>query len=161
MEQAMNVQVHISRDCEHDSIPAAEEFTRWSDVVIAASCDLKGALEISLRLVDEAEGRRLNKEYRDKDYATNVLSFPVQWPADMPIPEPRPLGDIVICPTVVEKEAAEQNKSAAAHWAHLYIHGLLHLLGYDHETEADAAEMEALEIVSLQKLGISNPYLVG
>lgn len=157
----MNVQVHISRDCEHDSIPAADEFTRWSEVVIAASSDLKGPMEISLRLVDEAEGRRLNNEYRDKDYATNVLSFPVKWPADMPMPESRPLGDIVICPSVLENEAVEQNKSPAAHWAHLYIHGLLHLLGYDHETEADAAEMEALEIVSLQKLGISNPYLVG
>jgi probable rRNA maturation factor len=157
----MNVLVHISQDLEDSSAPSAAEFQRWSEVAIAASCDLKGPLEISLRLVDETEGHRLNMEYRDKDYATNVLSFPVQWPAGLPIPEPRPLGDIVICPAVVEKEAAQQNKSPAAHWAHLYIHGLLHLLGYDHETQAEAEEMEALEIVSLQKLGISNPYLVG
>lgn len=112
--------------------------------------------EMTIRLVDEAEGRELNHTYRHKDYATNVLSFPADVPdelLDIPL-----LGDLVICVPVVEREAAEQGKSLQAHWAHLVIHGCLHLLGYDHIEDDEAEEMEALERELLAELGHPDPY---
>ena len=112
--------------------------------------------ELTIRLVDEAEGRELNNTWRHKDYATNVLSFPADVPEgllDIPL-----LGDLVICVPVVEREAAEQGKSLEAHWAHLVIHGCLHLLGYDHIDDAEAEEMESLEQNLLAELGHPDPY---
>lgn len=112
--------------------------------------------ELTIRLVDEAEGRELNHTWRQKDYATNVLSFPADVPEgllDIPL-----LGDLVICVPVVEREAAEQGKSLDAHWAHLVIHGCLHLLGYDHIDDAEAEEMESLEQQLLAELGHPDPY---
>jgi probable rRNA maturation factor len=112
--------------------------------------------ELTIRLVDEAEGRELNQTWRDKDYATNVLSFPADIPdglLDIPL-----LGDLVICVPVVTREAQEQNKQLAAHWAHLVIHGCLHLLGYDHIDEDEAVEMEDLERQLLAELGYPDPY---
>ena len=107
-------------------------------------------------LVDEAEGRELNRTWRQKDYATNVLSFPADVPdelLDIPL-----LGDLVICVAVVEREAAEQGKELEAHWAHLVIHGCLHLLGYDHIDDDEAEEMETLEQTLLAELGHPDPY---
>jgi probable rRNA maturation factor len=103
--------------------------------------------------VDEAEGRALNLAYRNKDYATNVLTFTIT-------ETPHLLGDIVICAPIVASEAAEQGKTVAAHYAHLTVHGVLHLHGYDHEIEAQAELMEAIEIQILAKLGYANPYLI-
>jgi len=112
--------------------------------------------ELTIRLVDEAEGRELNHTWRQKDYATNVLSFPADVPdelLDIPL-----LGDLVICVPVGAREAAEQGKTLEAHWAHLVIHGCLHLLGYDHIDDEEAEEMEALERELLAELGHPDPY---
>ena len=115
-----------------------------------------------LRVVSEEEGRSLNDSYRGKDYATNILSFPSDY-SDLPAEaldeeDASYLGDLVICAAVVEKEAVEQNKTPEQHWAHLLIHGVLHLQGYDHITEDEAAIMEAIEIKLLGELGIPDPY---
>ena len=116
--------------------------------------------EIGIACVDNDESHKLNLEYRDKDKPTNVLSFPSDIPEEMlALLDAEPLGDLVICIPVVLQEAAEQHKKPLDHFTHLLVHGVLHLLGYDHETcEADAEEMEALEIAILKKLTIENPY---
>ena len=116
--------------------------------------------EIGLRVVDEAEGRGLNRDFRGKDYATNVLTFVY---SDEPAPDihlAAPLiGDIVLCAPIIENEANQQSKSLAAHYAHLTVHSVLHLQGYDHESELEASTMEQLEIGILGKLGYPNPYV--
>lgn len=118
--------------------------------------DSQTDLELVVRVVDEKEGRSLNRQFRQQDKATNVLSFPA---GDLlPDAALRLLGDIVICGPVVEREAAQQGKDAASHWIHLLVHGALHLLGYDHATAEDAAAMETLEIEILAGQGIANPY---
>ena len=109
--------------------------------------------EIGVSVVGPAESRRLNAQYRGKDKPTNVLSFPVPQ-----LPVKGPLGDLVICAQVLRTEAREQKKSLRAHWAHLVVHGSLHLIGYDHEVDADADRMERREIAVLRRLGFSNPY---
>ncbi|MET0291398.1 MAG: rRNA maturation RNase YbeY, partial [Steroidobacteraceae bacterium] len=111
--------------------------------------------EIAVRAVASGEMRRLNYQYRGKDAPTNVLSFPTTAAAG---PQPRPLGDLVICPAVLRREAREQGKSERAHWAHLVVHGVLHLAGYDHEDDDDARRMERREIAVLRRLGFANPY---
>jgi probable rRNA maturation factor len=118
---------------------------RW----VRAALELPG--EITVRVVGEAEGRSLNREYRGKDYATNVLSFPYE-------SEPLVMGDLVICPGVVAKEAAEQNKALDAHYAHLTVHGMLHLQGWDHDNDEDAQAMEDEEREILAALGYPDPY---
>jgi probable rRNA maturation factor len=128
-------------------VPTRHQFRKWA--LAALGCDA----EVALRIVDETEGRELNRDYRGKDYATNVLTFPLT-------DEPVLIGDIVLCAPVVEKEATEQGKSLEAHYAHLFIHGLLHMQGYDHETDAEAEEMEALETQIVTKLGYPDPYLI-
>jgi len=112
--------------------------------------------ELTIRIVDEAEGSELNSRWREKSGPTNVLSFPAE---PMPGAPDDTLGDIVICAPVVAREAAEQGKLFEAHWAHLTIHGVLHLRGYDHQTDAEAAEMEALETQLLKQLEYPDPYL--
>jgi probable rRNA maturation factor len=120
--------------------------------------------EIGVSVVSPAESRRLNARFRGRDKPTNVLSFPVApltAPPSRAAPsrvEPRPLGDLVICPHVLRTEARDQNKSLRAHWAHLVVHGSLHLIGYDHEHDADADRMERREIAVLRRLGFANPY---
>ena len=109
--------------------------------------------EVTIRIVDENEGRELNNHYRGKDYATNVLTFPLT-------EEPYLMGDIIICAPVVEAEAQAQNKTLEAHYAHLTVHGILHLHGYDHETDAQAELMEELETAIITKLGYASPYLI-
>ncbi|MFG0464903.1 rRNA maturation RNase YbeY [Pseudomonas putida] len=133
--------------------PDDAAFRRWCELALRhRSADS----EMTIRLVDETEGRELNHTYRHKDYATNVLSFPADVPDDLlDIPL---LGDLVICVAVVEREAAEQGKSLEAHWAHLVIHGCLHLLGYDHIEDEEAEEMESLERELLAELGHPDPY---
>jgi probable rRNA maturation factor len=114
--------------------------------------------EIGVSVVGPAESRRLNARFRGRDKPTNVLSFPVAELGDMHGAEPRPLGDLVICPQVLRAEAREQKKTLRAHWAHLVVHGSLHLIGYDHERDADADRMERREIAVLRRLGFANPY---
>jgi probable rRNA maturation factor len=115
------------------------------------------AAEMTIRIVDEKEMTTLNGTYRGKHYPTNVLSFPFDMSDDIELDIPL-LGDLVICAAVVEREALAQQKSLEAHWAHIVVHGTLHLLGYDHENDADAIAMEAKEITILQALGFNNPY---
>jgi probable rRNA maturation factor len=141
------------------ALPAAARFTTWARA--AAGARGEGA-EVAVRVVGLAEGRRLNLVWRGRDYATNVLSFPV--PVGVP-PVPgtarrrtRPLGDIVLCAPVVAREAARQGKLPLAHWAHLVVHGCLHLLGHDHERAIDARRMERRERRVLAALGFSDPY---
>lgn len=137
-------------------VPASASFRRWVEAALKGARRRKGT-ELAIRIVDADEGQSLNLQYRGKDYATNVLSFPVELPPGVNLPL---IGDLVICAPVVAREAAEQGKKAADHWAHLTVHGTLHLLGYDHIDEAEAETMEALETRVLAGLGIADPYLV-
>ncbi len=133
--------------------PSEADFRLWCELALRQRT---ADSEMTIRLVDEEEGRELNHTWRQKDYATNVLSFPAEVPdefLDIPL-----LGDLVICVAVVEREAAEQGKELKAHWAHLVIHGCLHLLGYDHIDDEEAEEMEALERELLAELGYPDPY---
>ncbi len=155
----MNVTVDLSNASSAAWIPDQKELVLWSQTALECA-RFDGDAEVSLRLVDEEEGRQLNLDYRGKDYATNVLSFPVQLKG-VASDQAQLLGDIVICPAVVDAEAREQSKQLHQHWAHLHIHGILHLLGFEHEDEASAEVMEALEIKALQMLGLPNPYLIG
>jgi len=127
------------------NIPTRPQFRRW------AKAALQRDVSLTLRVVDEAEGRELNKAYRGKDYATNVLTFVLD---DEPL-----YGDVIVCAPVVEREAREQRKDMLAHYAHMTIHALLHLQGYDHEDDDEAAEMEALETQLMLKLRYPDPYL--
>lgn len=134
-----------------DDVPTRQQLRQW---VKAA---LQQDAEIALRIVDVEEGRELNRDYRNKDYATNVLTFVYD---DMPVETGLPLmGDIVLCAPVVRREAQEQGKPLLAHYAHLVVHGVLHLQGFEHETDAEAEQMEALETQIVIKLGYDNPYL--
>jgi probable rRNA maturation factor len=137
-----------------EGVPEQADFERWLKLALSKVRPEKEA-EISLMVVSEAVSRELNHQYRGKDRPTNVLSFPADIPAYV---ESHLLGDLVICAPVVEREAQEQNKPLDHHWAHLTIHGCLHLLGYDHINEADAQVMEQLEIELLAELNIPNPY---
>lgn len=132
-------------------LPAAASFRAW----VGAALGGAPRRPLSLRVVGTAEGRRINKAWRGKDHATNVLSFPA---APMRGVEAPPLGDIVLCAPVVAREAREQGKAARAHWAHLTVHGVLHLVGHDHEHEAEATRMERLERRILADLGFPDPY---
>ncbi len=141
--KSLKLMVQYAAGCSE--APARPQFRRW--VKAALQCDA----EVVLRLVDEAEGRDLNRQFRGKDYATNVLTFVYD--------DTQPLaGDIVLCVPVVRQEARQQHKDLTAHFAHLTVHGVLHLQGYDHIAEAEAAEMERLETAVLAKLGYADPY---
>jgi probable rRNA maturation factor len=153
----MTVLVDVQRACEHDSIPATEDVDLWVSraVEVAGS---PGCVEVSVRIVDADEIRTLNREYRDMDKATNVLSFPAGPITGLPDDTPSLLGDIVVCASVVDTEANEQGKTIAAHWAHMLVHGTLHLLGFDHEEESAAVAMETLETRVLTAHGFPDPY---
>lgn len=136
--------------CNRAGLPSRPQIRAW--VRAALDADEKRGGQITLRFVDPEEGQSLNNEYRGKDYATNVLSFPYET-------DPIVAGDLVICAAVVEREAAEQAKTLEEHYAHLVVHGILHLQGYDHETgDEDARHMEATERKILAQLGFANPY---
>ncbi len=142
----------IQNTSAHASLPENELIIKWAE--LALDEQHKDA-EVTLRVVDIDEGKHLNKEWRNKDSATNVLSFPVGEPIEQ---APNLLGDIVICAPVVEQEARDQGKDSEAHWAHLIIHGMLHLQGYNHESDEEAMIMETKEIQILKNMGFSNPY---
>jgi len=137
-------------------LPSAASFRKWAAAALAGR--IREA-DLAIRLVDTDEGRSLNRHYRGKDYATNVLSFPAELPEGLPEGMRLPLlGDLVICAPVVAREAAEQGKPLNAHYAHLTVHGVLHLLGWDHEDDQEAEAMERLEREILAGLGIEDPY---
>ena len=152
----MNAELEIQRATTSTSTPDDEQFQLWINAVPAK---LDHISRFAIRIVDEEEARRFNRDYRNRDYATNVLSFRADLPDDLPS-EIRhyQLGDILICAPVVVRESLEQQRPEADHWAHLTIHGVLHLLGHDHEQPDEAAVMESLETEILRKLSVSDPY---
>lgn len=153
----VRLDVTINYALPRKGLPAAASFRKW----VAAA--LKGRIreaDLAIRLVDSKEGRSLNRHYRARDYATNVLSFPAELPEGLPKGVKLPLlGDLVICAPVVAREAREQKKALNDHYAHLTVHGVLHLLGWDHEDEREAECMEQLEREILATLGIDDPYV--
>jgi len=152
----VRLDVAVSYAVPRAGVPAAASFRRWAEAA------LRGRIreaDLAIRLVDAAEGQALNRHYRGKDYATNVLSFPAEVPEGLPKRIKFPLlGDLVICAPVVAREAAEQGKTLNAHYAHLTVHGVLHLLGWDHEDDREAEAMEQLEREILAGLGLTDPY---
>ncbi len=148
----MILEVDVQVACGEDDLPSCADLRAWARAAVGT---LREDTELTIRIVDEAEIARLNGSYRHKDGATNVLSFQFDAPAGVDVPL---LGDIVICAPVVRREASEQSKSVSSHWAHMVVHGALHLLGFDHERARDADKMEALETRILAGLGFDNPY---
>ncbi|HAI97023.1 MAG: rRNA maturation RNase YbeY [Cycloclasticus sp.] len=150
----MSIVVQTATECAE--LPDHSSLTQW----VALATQQNKDAEVLLRLVDEAESTELNQTYRQKKGPTNVLSFPFERPLDLPEEalSNNVLGDLVICAPVVLEEASQQGKKLLAHWAHMVIHGCLHLQGYDHINQDDAEVMEALEIELLKSIGISNPY---
>ncbi|WP_032116232.1 rRNA maturation RNase YbeY [Candidatus Arsenophonus nilaparvatae] len=137
---------------DHNGLPSETTFQNWLEAFLP---QFQSESEITIRIVDIAESQNLNLTYRGKDKPTNVLSFPFEAPENITLPL---LGDLIICRQIVEKEAIEQQKNQDAHWAHMVIHGCLHLLGYDHLTDFEAEEMETIETEIMQKLGYPDPY---
>lgn len=153
----MTIQVDVQNVCDDDTAPDKSTIASWVARAIEAS-GTTGVSEVSVRVVDAEEIHALNKQYRGKDKPTNVLSFPAGQVAGLPADIPVVLGDIVICAGVVRDEAAEQRKSLEDHWAHMLVHGTLHLLGFDHERDSEAVKMEALETTILSDYGLADPY---
>ncbi|KAF1686135.1 rRNA maturation RNase YbeY [Pseudoxanthomonas broegbernensis] len=152
----VRLDVAISYAVPRTGVPAAASFRRWAAAALAGR--IREA-DLAIRIVDTKEGRALNRHYRGKDYATNVLSFPAELPEGLPKGVKLPLlGDLVICAPVVASEAREQGKPANAHYAHLTVHGVLHLLGWNHEDDREAEAMEQLEREILAGLGLPDPY---
>ena len=159
MATIVDVQLALS---SAQQVPSEHQLGLWAEAAIQSHTQAQhpqanSDTELSLRIVDPEESQNLNKQYRGKDKPTNVLSFPADLPDFIESPL---LGDLVICANVVATEAAEQQKELEHHWAHMVVHGCLHLLGYDHIDDTDAEEMEALEIEILARLNIANPYIV-
>ncbi len=148
----MSLALAVQRISEQGVLPTDEDFGRWASAALA---DGQTDVELVIRIVDAEESRQLNRDYRGKDKATNVLSFPFEVPDGVPNSH---IGDLVICAAVVAKEAVEQGKTPQAHWAHMVVHGILHLCGYDHLEEQQADEMETLERQTLERLGFNDPY---
>lgn len=149
----MNHTVDVQFGLDESGLPTADEFMFWAVVALE---NIDTELELSIRIVDEAEATQLNEKWRDMEGATNVLSFPTEITEEI---QPRPLGDVVICAPIIAREAIEQEKPIADHWAHMVIHGTLHLLGYDHIETLEMKKMESLEIKLLNQLNINNPYI--
>ncbi|MEY6433779.1 rRNA maturation RNase YbeY [Thioalkalicoccus limnaeus] len=157
MATSPDAKVELSLDLQWatsaDATPSSKQCERW---VTAALAGRRARAEVTLRLVDEPEGAELNHRYRGRSGPTNVLSFPFEPPPGFDGDDL--LGDLVLCAPLVAREAAEQHKSVEAHWAHLVVHGVLHLLGYDHQDSDAADSMERLESLILHELGFANPY---
>ncbi|MEW5755579.1 MAG: rRNA maturation RNase YbeY [Pseudomonadota bacterium] len=154
MHLDLDLQLALADDSPHlATLPTDRQIDAW---VRAALREQRAEAELTVRIVEEDESAELNTAYRRKQGPTNVLSFPFESPPGLELPL---LGDVVICAAVVAREAEEQGKPLEAHWAHMVIHGTLHLLGYDHIEPAQAETMEALEIALLRTLGYDNPYL--
>jgi probable rRNA maturation factor len=147
----MTIELEVQRAVSCNGLPDDEQFRLWVETALR---ELATA-ELTIRIVDRAESRRLNHQFRGQDTPTNVLSFAAELPEEV---DSDLLGDVVICAPLVAAEALDQNKPAQAHWAHLTLHGVLHLLGHDHQESAEAAAMERIEIDLLESLGIANPY---
>lgn len=147
----MTVELDLQLAVESEHTPTCEAFSAWVGAALAG----REEVELTVRVVGREESHELNRAYRGKDSATNVLSFPAELPEGIDVPL---LGDIVICAPLVIDEAKQQGKAPLDHWAHLTIHGVLHLLGYDHQGDAEAEAMESLETSLLQSLGIADPY---
>jgi probable rRNA maturation factor len=159
--QALDVTVQFAT--RRTGVPHATSFATWANVAFdAAQSRPSVSMPLTIRIVGAAESRVLNRTWRGKDKPTNVLSFP----SDTSVPPPSsrkgedslPLGDLAICAPVVAREAREQGKNPRAHWAHMVVHGVLHLLGYDHENDRDADDMESREVTILARFGYANPY---
>ena len=151
------IELDYQNACSIGKIPSEQQCIDWLEQFLT---EFQEASELTVRIVDEEESQALNLEYRGKNYPTNVLSFPFEVPPHITEEMEFPLlGDLVICAQVVNREALEQNKTFEAHWAHMLLHGCLHLLGYDHIEDIEAEQMEAIEIEILQKIGFPNPYI--
>lgn len=148
------VDLQIASEDEHN-IPALASIEKWILSAILAGTSPREEAELTVRIVDPEESQQLNGQYRNKHKPTNVLSFPFQNPPGITLPL---LGDLVVCKKIVEDEAQEQHKTLTEHWAHMLIHGTLHLLGYDHIDAKEALEMESLETNLLIELGFNDPY---
>ena len=149
-----NMIIDLQLACENtEGLPSEAQILQWATAAVQPESD---NVEMTVRIVDEAESHDLNLTYRGKDRPTNVLSFLFECPDEVELPL---LGDLVICRQVVEREAIEQEKPLMAHWAHMIVHGSLHLLGYDHIEDDEAEEMESLETEIMQGLGFADPYL--
>ncbi|WP_456380090.1 rRNA maturation RNase YbeY [Thiolapillus sp.] len=148
MSPGLEIQV-ASRE---KNLPSEENLQKWAEVALGQEAV---AAEVVIRIVDEEESRQLNDKYRGRDKPTNVLSFPFEAPPGIPMNH---IGDLVVCAPVVSAEARTQGKPLQHHWAHMIVHGILHLRGYDHTTEEDAGHMESLERKLLQSMGIPDPY---
>lgn len=147
----MSIELCLQNVSSVQDIPNQSEFEQWLHMALQ---DMSEAV-LTIRIVDEDESADLNQQYRQKAGATNVLSFPADIPDEVELPL---LGDLIICAPLVQSEASVQNKPVTAHWAHLVVHGTLHLLGYDHIEDAEAEAMETLETRLLQQLGFADPY---
>lgn len=149
---SLDLDLDLQVAVEGHTLPSQQQFELW---VTNALSDTMEQAELTIRIVDTEESQTLNSTYRGKDKPTNVLSFPFEVPEGIELPL---LGDLVICASVVETEASEQQKPLEAHWAHMVTHGCLHLLGYDHIIDAEAEEMESLETQLIESLGFTDPY---
>lgn len=156
MSDAFEVELDLQIACQAENLPSQEQFVQWVELALANRTEFESP-ELTIRIVEVAESQQLNHEYRGKDKPTNVLSFPFEAPPQVPLPL---LGDLVICAQVVADEAQQQQKQLHHHWAHMVIHGCLHLSGYDHIEEAEAQEMEAIETEILATLNIADPYQI-
>lgn len=155
----MAVAVDVQVACDDHDIPAEDTIRSWVEAAVdGAGCPDDNTIDIAVRVVDTDEIQTLNRLYRAQDKETNVLSFPAGEIEGLPDDAPRSLGDVVICAAVVAREAVEQGKQLEHHWGHMLVHGTLHLLGYDHDTGKEAAEMEGLESSILAARDVSHPY---
>jgi probable rRNA maturation factor len=153
----MQIDLEVQRAVAVPGMPEDDQFRIWVEAALAGK---NRDARLTIRIVDEHEAWQYNRDYRQRDYATNVLSFPAELPESLPaeIREPQ-IGDLLICAPVVTREAEEQQRPVVDHWAHLTIHGILHLLGYDHEISDEAVVMESMEKEILAGLGIPDPYI--
>lgn len=150
----MSIELDLQLAVEDENgLPEFDDIQLWLNRAVEK---FQPQAEVTVRIVDEEESHQLNHDYRGKDKPTNVLSFPFEAPPGMEIDL---LGDLIICRQVVEREAAEQDKPLMAHWAHMVVHGSLHLLGYDHIEDDEAEEMESLETEIMQSMGFEDPYI--
>ena len=171
--EIISVDVELQNPCNYASVPSEEDLKEWCTAALQPNFfsqdssskkpSKSGGVTIVVRVVDDEEGVELNQTYRQKPTTTNILSFPYEFPEELlAIPEiqnePTHLGDLVVCDNVVNKEAKEQNKTLQQHWAHLIVHGVLHLQGYDHIENKEAEHMESLEVATLKQMGFQNPY---
>lgn len=154
----VDVQIAVDDAAKHD-VPDVDHIQAWANAAVQQAAPKPAPGQMTVRIVELDEITQLNEQYRQKAGPTNVLSFPFELPQGIPLDAVESeLGDVVVCAAVVRREAAEQGKSVMAHWAHMIVHGTLHLLGYDHIQDTDAQRMETLEIAVLAELGYGNPY---